>query len=213
MRDEGAKVIEAIEEAVRAGREAGARVELSHFKIDTKSLWGASDKSLALVEKYRQEGVDVVIGYLDTQITHGWHSDHLYIHGTYADEEVAALLAAYGAKLALFPNAVPESFSYTLSDVWASGVPALYVALTDDHAQSASAFETAGLGLCLGLADSIDDQDIAQGLKNLLADASRRREMRTAGLMTLDGEGANRIAKDLASLIAGKGNVRLTASG
>lgn len=61
MRDEGAKVLEAIEEAVRAGREAGAKVQLSHFKIDNKKLWGASDKSLALVEKFRKEGVDVVI--------------------------------------------------------------------------------------------------------------------------------------------------------
>jgi len=61
MRDEGEKVLEAIEEAVRAGREGGARVQLSHFKIDNRRLWGASDKSLALVEKYRTEGVDVVI--------------------------------------------------------------------------------------------------------------------------------------------------------
>lgn len=61
MRDEGAKVLEAIEEAVRAGRAGGARVQLSHFKIDNRRLWGASDKSLALVEKYRNEGVDVVI--------------------------------------------------------------------------------------------------------------------------------------------------------
>jgi N-acyl-D-amino-acid deacylase len=61
MRDEGDKVLEAIEEAVRAGKEAGARVQLSHFKIDNRRLWGASDKSLALVEKYRSEGVDVVV--------------------------------------------------------------------------------------------------------------------------------------------------------
>jgi N-acyl-D-amino-acid deacylase len=61
MRDEGDKVMEAIDEAVRAGREAGARVQLSHFKIDNRSLWGASTKSLALVEKYRSEGVDVVV--------------------------------------------------------------------------------------------------------------------------------------------------------
>jgi N-acyl-D-amino-acid deacylase len=61
MRDEGEKVLEAIEEAVRAGREGGARVQLSHFKIDNRRLWGASDKSLALVEKYRNAGVDVVI--------------------------------------------------------------------------------------------------------------------------------------------------------
>lgn len=61
MRDEGEKVLDAIEEAVRAGSEAGARIELSHFKIDNQRLWGASDKSLALVEKYRRQGVDVVV--------------------------------------------------------------------------------------------------------------------------------------------------------
>ena len=61
MRDEGAHVLEAIEEAVRVGRETGVPVELSHFKIDNKHLWGSSDKTLALVEKFRREGVDVVV--------------------------------------------------------------------------------------------------------------------------------------------------------
>jgi N-acyl-D-amino-acid deacylase len=61
MRDEGSKVLQAIEEAVTVGREAGLPVELSHFKIDNKSIWGDSTKSLALVEKYRREGVDVVV--------------------------------------------------------------------------------------------------------------------------------------------------------
>ena len=61
MRDEGAKVLDAINEAARVGLEAGMRVELSHFKIDTPRLWGMSDKSLALVEEYRRKGVDVVI--------------------------------------------------------------------------------------------------------------------------------------------------------
>lgn len=76
----------------------------------------------------RLEGSDidlVVIGYLDTRITHGWHSDHLYVHGAYSDDQVAPLLAGYGARLAIFPNAVPESFSFALSDVWAAGLPVL----------------------------------------------------------------------------------------
>jgi spore coat polysaccharide biosynthesis protein SpsF len=105
------------------------------------------------------------------------------------------------------------AFGVTAYELAASGVPALYLALTEDHARSASAFEAAGMGLCLGLADTVDDQAIARGVKNLLGDASRRREMRTAGLMTLDGEGANRLAKDLAGLLAGKGALRLSASG
>ena len=61
MRDEGPHVLEAIEEAITVGKEAGMRVELSHFKIDTRTMWGQSEKTLALVEKYRAEGVDVVI--------------------------------------------------------------------------------------------------------------------------------------------------------
>jgi N-acyl-D-amino-acid deacylase len=61
MRDEGEHVLEAITEAVRVGKEAGVPVELSHFKIDNKRLWGSSDKSIALVEKFRREGVDVVV--------------------------------------------------------------------------------------------------------------------------------------------------------
>ena len=61
MRDEGEHVFEAIEEAIRVGREGGMRVELSHFKIDNKRLWGSSAKSIALVEKARGDGVDVVV--------------------------------------------------------------------------------------------------------------------------------------------------------
>jgi N-acyl-D-amino-acid deacylase len=59
MRDEGIHEIEAITEAVNVGREAGMPVEISHLKIDRRRVWGASDQSLALIEKFRREGVDV----------------------------------------------------------------------------------------------------------------------------------------------------------
>lgn len=60
MRDEGIREIEAITEAVNVGKAAGMPVEISHLKIDRRSVWGASEKSLALIEKFRAEGVDVV---------------------------------------------------------------------------------------------------------------------------------------------------------
>jgi len=60
MRDEGIHEIEAITEAVNVGKQAGMRVEISHLKIDRRSVWGASAKSLDLIEKFRSEGVDVV---------------------------------------------------------------------------------------------------------------------------------------------------------
>ncbi len=59
MRDEGIREIEAITEAVNVGKEAGMPVQISHLKIDRRRVWGASDQSLALIEKFRREGVDV----------------------------------------------------------------------------------------------------------------------------------------------------------
>jgi glycosyltransferase involved in cell wall biosynthesis len=76
----------------------------------------------------RLEGSDiavVVVGYLDMQIVPGWRGDHLFVHGAYGDDEAVGLLRAYGAEVALFPNQVPESFSYALSDAWLAGLPAL----------------------------------------------------------------------------------------
>ncbi len=68
----------------------------------------------------------VVIGYTDAELARGWLAPgHLYVHGPYLDAELAGWLAAYGAELVLFPNRLPESFSYTLSEVWASGLPVI----------------------------------------------------------------------------------------
>jgi N-acyl-D-amino-acid deacylase len=61
MRDEGEKVLDAIAEAVRVGREAGTPVQISHFKVDNRRLWGLSEKTLAAIEAARREGVDVVV--------------------------------------------------------------------------------------------------------------------------------------------------------
>jgi glycosyltransferase involved in cell wall biosynthesis len=68
----------------------------------------------------------VVIGYLDSQLSQGWRTPgRCYVHGPYVDAELPGLIAAYGVDLALFPNRMPESFSYTLSEVWAAGIPVI----------------------------------------------------------------------------------------
>lgn len=61
IRDEASKVKEAINEAINIGREAYIPVEISHFKISSKPLWGQSTVTLDLVEKARLEGIDVNI--------------------------------------------------------------------------------------------------------------------------------------------------------
>mgnify|MGYP002263171237 CR=1 FL=1 len=62
MRDEGAKVLEAITEACQVGKEAGVPVQLAHFKIDNRRLWGSSAKTLALVERFRGDCVQGNVG-------------------------------------------------------------------------------------------------------------------------------------------------------
>ncbi|MDX2269101.1 MAG: D-aminoacylase [Bryobacter sp.] len=58
LRDEGDQVLEAIEEALQVGKQANLRVQISHLKQDTKAYWGNTGKMIALIEKYRGEGVE-----------------------------------------------------------------------------------------------------------------------------------------------------------
>jgi spore coat polysaccharide biosynthesis protein SpsF len=89
----------------------------------------------------------------------------------------------------------------TAYELAAFGVPALYLCLTEDHALSASAFEYAGMGVSLGLADGVSDERLAKSVWALLGNAARQREMRAAGLMTIDGQGASRVACDIAKAL------------
>ncbi|HEY4113519.1 MAG TPA: NTP transferase domain-containing protein [Rhizomicrobium sp.] len=93
------------------------------------------------------------------------------------------------------------AFGVTAYELAAYGVPAIYLCLTEDHALSASAFEQAGMGLSLGVHDRIAESDIAGAVLALLSDDKRRQDMRAAGLTTIDGNGAARIAADLKQLL------------
>jgi glycosyltransferase involved in cell wall biosynthesis len=82
-----------------------------------------------LVELVRERQVGlriVVIGYLDVQ-QGPWQSDdaRLTVHGRYDSRDLPALLRHYRTRFTLFPSAGPETFSYTLSESWRAGVPAL----------------------------------------------------------------------------------------
>jgi len=64
----------------------------------------------------------VLIGYMDVQ--HGpWQADDALftVHGKYDPADLPDLLAQYRVALVLYPSAGPETFSYTLSEAWASG--------------------------------------------------------------------------------------------
>jgi len=59
--DEQMDIFGAIGEAINIGREARMPVEISHFKVSSKKLWGQSMKTIALIEQARAEGLDVTV--------------------------------------------------------------------------------------------------------------------------------------------------------
>ena len=61
MRNEGDSVVQAINEALHIGREASIPVQISHFKLSGQQNWGRSRETIAMVQKAREEGIDVTI--------------------------------------------------------------------------------------------------------------------------------------------------------
>jgi N-acyl-D-amino-acid deacylase len=61
MRNEGDKVADAIRESIQIGEQAGLPVEISHFKISNKKLWGQSPMTLGLVREARARGLVVTV--------------------------------------------------------------------------------------------------------------------------------------------------------
>ena len=59
LRNEGAKLIEAIEEALRIGKEADLPVQISHFKSAGKANWGKVAPAIEVIEEARRSGIDV----------------------------------------------------------------------------------------------------------------------------------------------------------
>lgn len=61
MRNEGEHVVDAIKEAVQIGEEANLPVEISHFKISSKKMWGQTPATIALVRDARARGLMVTV--------------------------------------------------------------------------------------------------------------------------------------------------------
>ncbi|QDU29645.1 D-aminoacylase [Anatilimnocola aggregata] len=61
MRDEGTKVFEALDEALKIGREAGVPVHISHHKISAASAFGLTRLTLQRIEEARAAGLDVTL--------------------------------------------------------------------------------------------------------------------------------------------------------
>ncbi len=61
IRNEGSGVLKSIEEVLEVSRRTGVALNISHHKVCGRKNWGLSDKTLALVEKARAEGLQVTM--------------------------------------------------------------------------------------------------------------------------------------------------------
>lgn len=61
MRDESGRIVEAVKEALRIGKEANVPVFISHHKIQGRPNWGLCKETLALVDEAKKDGVKVTL--------------------------------------------------------------------------------------------------------------------------------------------------------
>jgi N-acyl-D-amino-acid deacylase len=59
MRDEGVGLLDSVNEAIAIGERAGVPVQISHHKASGRNAWGLVVKSLELIERAQQRGLDV----------------------------------------------------------------------------------------------------------------------------------------------------------
>ncbi len=59
IRDEGARLLDAVEENLEIGRRSRVRVQLSHHKASGQKNWGKVKESVARIEAARRDGIDV----------------------------------------------------------------------------------------------------------------------------------------------------------
>lgn len=60
MRDEAARIIDAINETIRIAEETGIRADISHLKVTGKNNWGLMEDAIQAIEGARQKGIYIV---------------------------------------------------------------------------------------------------------------------------------------------------------
>ncbi|MEO8189220.1 MAG: D-aminoacylase [Acidobacteriota bacterium] len=61
MRSENDGLFAAIDEALETARAAAIPLQISHYKVTAKKLWGSSPRMLSILEAARREGLDVTV--------------------------------------------------------------------------------------------------------------------------------------------------------
>lgn len=100
-----------------------------------------------------------------------------------------------GADLAM------ASFGMTAYELAAMGVPTIYLCLTQDHAESASAFADALMGVSAGLWSQVTPSDLARRASTMLHDLDGWRARLNSRFV--DGLGTHRVAAEMVDSIRG----------
>ena len=87
------------------------------------------------------------------------------------------------------------SFGVTAYELAAMGVPAIYLCLTEDHAESVSAFVEAGTAISLGMFTHVNTEMIAKGISNILNNKSLLSKLADTARKYIDGQGVARISR------------------
>ena len=98
------------------------------------------------------------------------------------------------AKLMASADFAVASFGVTAYELAAVGVPAIYLCLTEDHSQSASAFVNAGIAVNMGVHDLISETRLADTITKYISNTSLRLNMIKCNKQLPKIYGANRIA-------------------
>ncbi|MEV1178629.1 amidohydrolase family protein, partial [Nonomuraea sp. NPDC049784] len=93
MRSEGDHLLAAVEEAIRIGRDSGARVQLSHLKSDGACNWWKTEAVISAVEAARADGIDVA-GDQYPYPFFGWNPS-IFIPGEHLAAGKATLMDTY----------------------------------------------------------------------------------------------------------------------
>ena len=89
------------------------------------------------------------------------------------------------------------SFGVTAYELAASGTPAIFFCLSEDHARSASKFINDGIAVSCGILDECSPKRISEAVRSLLDSLELRQEMGRRACAAVDGQGATRIASKI----------------
>jgi len=87
------------------------------------------------------------------------------------------------------------SFGVTAYELAAKGVPAIYLCLTEDHAESASAFVEEGMAISLGVFTYVNTEMIAREIRNILNNKSLLSKLADNARKYIDGCGVTKISR------------------